>query len=76
MAAPTPPRISTSLTDTTHPRLGGAVLRGRVYGHPDIEDGSRITTSHLAVIDGAGSEWARTMSRYYRLGRREEEALH
>ena len=59
-----------------HPRLGGPVLRGRVYGHPDIEDGSRITTSHLAAIDGAGAEWARTMSRYYRLGRREEEALH
>lgn len=52
------------------------MLRGRVYGHPDIEDGSRITTSHLAAIDGAGAEWARTMSRYYRLGRREDEALH
>lgn len=60
----------------THPRLGGAVLRGRVYGHPNYENGSRIMTSHLAVIDEADGAWARTLSRYYRLGRSEFEALH
>ncbi|GJE81993.1 DUF6634 family protein [Methylorubrum thiocyanatum] len=43
------------------------VLTGRVYGHPEIADGRRIVTSDLYASDGA--TWARTLSRYYRLGR-------
>lgn len=43
------------------------VLTGRVYGHPDVADGRRIVTSDLYASDGA--TWARTLSRYYRLGR-------
>jgi hypothetical protein len=42
------------------------ILTGRVYGHPDIPDGRRITTSDLYASDG--KNWARSMSRYYRLG--------
>lgn len=56
--------------------LGGAVLKGRVYGHPGIEEGACIATSHLVAIDGAAAEWARTVSRYYRLGRKESETAH
>ncbi len=42
------------------------ILTGRVYGHPNIPDGRRITTSDLYASDG--KSWARSMSRYYRLG--------
>lgn len=41
------------------------ILVGRVYGHPDIPDGKRIRTSDLYAC---GEGWARTLSRYYRLG--------
>ncbi|GEO97870.1 hypothetical protein GCM10007887_01530 [Methylobacterium haplocladii] len=42
------------------------VVTGRVYGHPDIADGRPIVTSDLYASDG--TSWARTLSRYYRLG--------
>ncbi|TXN25056.1 DUF6634 family protein [Methylobacterium sp. WL9] len=43
------------------------VVTGRVYGHPNIADGRPIVTSDLYASDGAS--WARTLSRYYRLGK-------
>lgn len=43
------------------------VLTGRVYGHPTIVDGRRVTSSDLYASDG--DRWGRTLSRYYRLGR-------
>ncbi|MGY2051811.1 hypothetical protein [Methylobacterium sp. JK268] len=43
------------------------VVTGRVYGHPNIRDGQRILTSDLYASDGA--TWARTLSRYYLLGK-------
>jgi hypothetical protein len=49
----------------------GLVLVGRVEGHPDL--GSRwIRTSQLYHFDELRS-FARTLSRYYRLGRRSDE---
>jgi hypothetical protein len=41
-------------------------LSGAVHGHPDFPPGRRITTSDLYGTDGLS--WARTLSRYYRLG--------
>ncbi|MFC6048608.1 DUF6634 family protein [Methylobacterium hispanicum] len=52
------------------------MLKGRVYGHPGIEEGASVATSHLVVIDGAAGEWARTVSRYYRLGHKGSETTH
>ncbi|MCY1561865.1 hypothetical protein D9M68_991800 [compost metagenome] len=46
------------------PRARG--LRGRVTGHPKIEDGT-IDTSAAMIIDTERG-WVRTMSRYYLLG--------
>lgn len=42
------------------------VLIGNVSGHPKIRDGE-IMTSQLFLIED-GKTWARTFSRYYRLG--------
>lgn len=56
------PRLEGWRTRTREVRI----LTGRAYGHPDIPDGRRITTSDLYASDGA--TWARTMSRYWRLG--------
>lgn len=42
------------------------VLAGRVHGHPDFPAGRPVTTSDLYASDGKA--WARTLSRYYRLG--------
>lgn len=48
----------------------GLYLQGRVTGHPDLHGQEVvIETSHLAAIDGANHKWARTLSRWYRLGR-------
>jgi len=55
------PRLEEWRTATREVRI----LTGRVYGHPDIPDGRRITTSDLYASDMA--TWARTTSRYYRL---------
>ena len=43
------------------------VLTGEVHGHPNFADGRRITTSDLYATDGR--RWARTLSRYFVLGR-------
>jgi hypothetical protein len=59
-----------------HPQVGGPVMSGRVYGHPTVVDGTRITTTHVALIDEDGLSWGRTLSRYYLLGRPEHVPLH
>jgi hypothetical protein len=46
---------------------GLPLLIGVVIGHPRIADGHIAYTSTLIRID-AGASWARTVSRYYRLG--------
>ena len=43
------------------------ILTGRVYGHPNIVDGRRVSTSALYATDGVS--YARTLSRTYTLGR-------
>ena len=53
---------------------GGMVrLIGVVSGHPSIADGWCTTSVVLAADEAAG--WARTVSRYYRLGPRLGETL-
>ena len=41
-------------------------LKGRVYGHPALGE-CTVATSELFAMDSDG-RWARTASRYYRLG--------
>lgn len=43
-------------------------LYGRVTGHPRLREGARIYTSPYFQVDPEAG-WARTWSRYYRLGR-------
>lgn len=45
---------------------GRLCLAGEVSGHPKLKD-DFITTSHLVFLS-PGLDWARTMSRFYRLG--------
>lgn len=52
-----------------------AQLAGRVTGHPRLREGARITTSPLLRIDPHAG-WARTWSRYYRLGRQDPTFLY
>lgn len=41
---------------------------GRAYGHPEIPDGHLCITSVLIAYDGRHYQWARTVSRWYRIG--------
>lgn len=43
-------------------------FRGRVFGHPKIPNGRRALTSVVVGYDGRRGRWARTISRWYRLG--------
>jgi hypothetical protein len=43
------------------------VLEGVVTGHPRLTDGHLISTSYIVAI-AHDDTWARTVSRYYRLG--------
>lgn len=43
-------------------------LFGRVTGHPRLREGARIFTSPYLRVNPAEG-WARTWSRYYRLGK-------
>lgn len=43
-------------------------LCGRVFGHPEIPNGHLCVTSVLLAYDGRRQSWARTVSRWYRLG--------
>ncbi|WP_428990946.1 DUF6634 family protein [Methylocapsa aurea] len=56
------PRIGVKLARRITPALAGAVA-----GHPALGDRS-IVTSDLCALDAAAG-WARTSSRFYRLGR-------
>lgn len=49
-----------------HPRCGQLCLCGLISGHPRIPDGPATTSPLLAIDAHAG--WARTLSRWYRLG--------
>ena len=46
----------------------GLRLIGICRDHPILQGKRKITTSHLVAIDLDGFKWARTVSRYYRLG--------
>lgn len=81
LAGPSPAELAAApfLQDWSlcqHPEIGGSVLSGSVFDHPSISDGTRIVTSHVAVLDEEGACWARTISRYYLLGRPEGETSH
>ena len=47
--------------------IPASCLVGSVCGHPILGNRARISTSHLVLID-PDHGWARTWSRYYRLG--------
>lgn len=51
-------------------RPHGPCLAGMVTGHPIISDGPCVTS--LVLVVAADLSWARTLNRYYRLGRRFE----
>lgn len=53
---------------------GCARLFGRVTGHPLLRKGARIYTSPYLQVDPAAG-WARTWSRFYRLGRYDRRFL-
>ncbi len=53
---------------------GVMFLVGQVRGHPKLQDGPCSTSLVLAVDVQEG--WARTLSRYYRLGPQHGETLH
>ncbi len=54
------------------PELGGAWLRGRVYGHPKFTDGDRIDTGSLVSAEGRTVRTAKTV---YQLGEPDPEWL-
>lgn len=47
---------------------GDIFLLGFVTGHPHIRNGKFCSTSPLIAYDARLAEWARTVSRWYRLG--------
>lgn len=49
------------------------VLVGLVTGHPTIADGAITTSPVLSIADDR--TWARTVSRFYRLGRSLQEVV-
>ena len=76
-AAPTPEELAAA------PRLdfwtvaaedGFLMLQGVVSGHPAFEDGTKIVTSALLWVSD-DRRAARTLSRFYRLGVRFDEAV-
>lgn len=52
---------------------GAPALIGRVHGHPSIADG-RLTHTSTLIAMSEREGWARTINRFYRLGRKLEEA--
>ena len=50
-------------------------IAGSVRGHPVLGNLARVHTSELVLIDPENG-WARTWSRYYRLGAPEGPATH
>jgi hypothetical protein len=55
------------LTDWRKVARAAPALAGIVSGHPLIAQGRLSVTSEVFAIDGGGT-WARTWSRFYRLG--------
>lgn len=53
--------------------MGGSRICGFVEGHPSIADGPCTTSAVLHIAED--ETWCRTISRYYRLGRRLEDLL-
>lgn len=53
---------------------GCARLFGRVTGHPRLREGARIYTSPYLQVDPEAG-WARTWSRFYRLGQHDRRFL-
>jgi hypothetical protein len=55
--------------------LPAACLVGAVYGHPALGTRPTVHTSELVVID-PNRRWARTWSRFYRLGDQQRDETH
>ena len=50
-------------------RAGLPWLVGSSKGHPYLSDGRTVATSYVVALDGWTGLWARTISRFYKLGR-------
>lgn len=57
----------------TESEMGAARICGFVEGHPRIADGPATTSAVIHFAEDM--TWCRTISRYYRLGRRLEDIL-
>ena len=53
---------------------GMSELEGVVTGHPDFRDGQRIRTTPL-LFESKDRPWARTVTKWWRLGTRSRETL-
>lgn len=62
------PPTAVHITDWFVGRRAVPCLIGRSTGHPDIGDGQPMFSTELFYLD-AGAGYARTFSRWYRLGR-------
>ncbi len=60
-----------------HPPAGEGMseLEGEVSGHPDFRDGQRIRTTPLLFAEHVQG-WARTVTRFWRLGKPAKETLN
>ena len=65
------PKLSEWSIANRRSRGQGIYLLGYTSGHPRFGgDRTFVETSHLGAIDTANFGWARTLSRWYRLGKR------
>ena len=62
-----PPHTTTLVTDWFLGQRAVPCLIGRLQGHPTIGDGNPVCSTELFYLD-AHSGYARTFSRWYRLG--------
>ncbi|WP_442869642.1 DUF6634 family protein [Bradyrhizobium sp. CCBAU 11386] len=62
-------RLWPLLADWSYASRPAPCLVGTVDGHPLIRRGTRVHTSELVLVDPA-LRWARTWTKFYRLGQR------
>lgn len=65
------PHTTALIENWSRVRVTAFALQGFSYGHPRFDDGRAIFTSQLIYAD-IDSGWARTYSRWYRLGSKDQ----
>lgn len=63
----------TELDPYTPPECAGSVLGGEVYGHPNFNDGDKVTTSRLVEFDPKGKVAITASGSVYELGAPKKE---